>query len=245
MNKDKLFSILVVLLVVLVGYAAYQSASFRAEREISRIRADSAELHTQLDGIRTEVALRDSLKTAIRSVETTLRGEAGVLRDSIRSEEGRRQAAQLAVWNLRSTDDREVAFQEAFPQFAPTMRVTEYQRSPDELSVRYLMVPFGAASTFVTYKIRSDSYLEQNALFAQLDSVSQEVIALKDSVDVLNQLNQNALRMGMDTAFSRYGAITQDYIRELERPAFNVAVPSKWYLIGGTAAGFVLGTVIR
>ena len=245
MDKDKLFNLLVVVVVVVVGFAAYQRASFRAEREISRIRADSAALHTQLDAVRAEVALRDSLKAAIRGVETTLRGEAVVLRDSIRAEEVRRQAAQLAVWNLRSTDAREVAFQEAFPQFAPTMRVTEYQRSPDELSVRYLMVPFGAASTFVTYKIRSDSYMEQNALFAVLDSVNLQVISLKDSVEVLNQLNQNALRMGMDTAFSCYGAITQEYIRELERPAFSVNVPSKWYLIGGTAAGFVLGTVIR
>ena len=245
MDKDKLFPLLVGVLVVGVGYVAYQRASLRAEREISRIRADSAELHTRLDGIRAEVALRDSLRMTILSVESTLRGEAGELRESIRAEEARREAAQLAVWNLRSTDAREAAFQEAFPQFAPTMRVTEHQRSPDELSVRYLMVPFGAATTFVTYKNRSDSYMEQNQLFATLDSVNLEVISLKDSVDVLNRLNQDALRMGMDTAFSRYSAITQDYIRELERPALNIDVPSKWYLIGGTAAGFVLGTVIR
>ena len=245
MDKSKLIPWLLLAILILGGWAAYQAGNVRAQREIARIRADSAALHTELDAVRREVALRDSIVDEINAVETTLRGEAFALRDSIRAEESRREAQQIGVWTLRDTDSREALFRETFPQFAPTMRVTEYQRAPDELSIRYLMVPFGAAETFIEYKNRSDSFLEQVELFAQLDTVNMEVIELQDSIEVLQRMNQDALQMGMDTAFVRYQRLTQDYIAELERPTVNVEVPSYWYLIGGTVAGVVIGAAIR
>ncbi|HSH76401.1 MAG TPA: hypothetical protein VLA09_12005, partial [Longimicrobiales bacterium] len=119
------------------------------------------------------------------------------------------------------------------------------QPAPDLLPLRYLMVPFQTARTFVVYRQNSESFEAQRDALAELDSLNRRVIVLSDSVNVLTRLNAESFRMGMDSAFAQAQSLATDYIRELERPALNFEVPNRWALIGGAAAGIALGAAIR
>lgn len=245
MDKQRLLAPALVVLVLLALFAAYQTAGARAQAEIARIRQDSATLHMRVDSIRAVASIRDSLRTELEALDDVLRGEAEQLREDVMEMEASRASAQLGVWLLRGTDEVERQFRTAFPEFAEVMRVTEMQPAPDLLPLRYLMVPFQTARTFVVYRQNSESFEAQRDALAELDSLNRRVIVLSDSVNVLTRLNAESFRMGMDSAFAQAQSLATDYIRELERPALNFEVPNRWALIGGAAAGIALGAAIR
>jgi hypothetical protein len=225
-----------------VGFTRYQSW---AKEEIHRVQMEAATLRAQRDSITAVAAMRDSLRTVLSATADSLDERTDELRQRVATIEAGRVAAERAVWHLRTSDDTERAFQEAYPEFAPAMRMTEYQPSPEIPPLRYFMLPANTARTFMVYRLRSDSLTKTRDALFKLDTLNVSIIDLKDSIIVLGKLNERAFKIGYDSAFASSTRLTQDLVRELRKPRVNFNVPTLTGMAGALAAGLLVGIVVK
>lgn len=242
MGRNTLFGLGAAGLAVVLVFAAYQTARARAAEEIHRVEQEAATLRAQRDSIIAVAALRDSLSAEIRGVADSLGLEVDAVRRDIAQAEEERAEAQLDVWLLRSEDDVERRFREAFPEFASSMRVTEQAPEPGLLPLRYLMVPFQTARSFVTYRQNSESFEAQRDAFAAIDSMNMEIQSLQDSIIVLSEANEAAYRQGYADTFDRYTALSDDYVACLRRPRLDFG--NKWGYMAAGGVGVALGVLV-
>lgn len=231
-------------IVLLAGFAGLQSARLWARGEIDRVERQAEALRAQRDSILAVTGLRDSLKITLDRAAQELELETDGLRSRIARMEGERARAQLAVWELRTNNAVEADFARAFPEFAPAMRATSLL-TPDGDSLSYLMLPTRFHQSFIIYRRNSDSFESQRDSFALLDDRNREIIGLKDSIIVLSELNEDAFRLGYDSAFSVSRQLQADYVKLLRQPRFALNVPTLTTVAGALGVGFVLGFVVK
>lgn len=87
------------------------------------------------------------------------------------------------------------------------------------------------------------NYKEQKHKLETLDTLNLTVNSLQEKVLVLEKEKSEAYKVGYDSAFTNYIDISKLYINELEKPRFEL--PHWIAIIGGTAAGIVIGTQLN
>jgi hypothetical protein len=232
-----------------VGVLAFGAVAFVAYRSsaeaLHRVEMEAAALRAQRDSIRAVANLRDSLRTVITATTDSLRQRTDSLRLSVARIEAGREAAERAVWHLRDSDATERAFREAYPEFAPAMRVTEYQQDPNGPALNYLMLPTNTARSFIVYRLRADSLELVRDSLLLLDTLNVAVIGLKDSVITLTRLNEDAFRIGFDSASAAFERLRADFETLARKPRLGFNVPTLGGMLAALGVGFVVGFVVH
>jgi hypothetical protein len=231
-------------IAVLLGISGFLSARLWARGEIDRVERQAEMLRAQRDSILAVTGLRDSLKLVLDASAIRLENETDLLRQQIGAIETARARAQLAVWELRTMNDTERRFAEAFPEFAPAMRATTVASAEGD-SIHYLMFPTNFTRSFIIYRQNSDAFEAQRDSLLTLDAKNQEIIGLKDSIIVLTEANEQAYRLGYDSAFSVSQQLQAEYVKLLRQPRFGVNVPTLASLAGALGVGFAVGFVVK
>lgn len=243
MDKSRVLAVVTVVLIGVVGYAAYQTARLWAQEEIRSVEEEARAVRAQRDSILIANEVRDSIGAELDAVADSLGAETDFLRARVEEMEAERAEQQLAVWQLRTADDTEREFAQVYPEFAPAMRATELV-TDDGDSIRYIMLPTNFARSFMVFRQNSDAFEAQRDSLLVLDEKNVQIIELQDSIQVLTAANADALRIGYDSAFARYEERTEEYIRLLDQPRFRFDVPTVTGLLGATAVGIVLGVTL-
>lgn len=245
MSRSKQIAIGFALVVAVALFAGFQTARLWARAEVARVEAEAEAIRAQRDSILTATAIRDSVRASVERAVSGLSAETQELRLKIAAMEQARAQAQRDVWLLRTSDDTEREFRTAFPEFADAMRMTELRPTPDAPSLRYLMVPANFARSFIIYRRNSEAYEAQRDSLAKLDDLNGQIIALQDSIATLLALNEQAFRMGYDSAYAMFERRTADYISLLQKPRFQLDVPTASTVVGSAAVGALLATLLR
>ena len=231
-----------------VGVVAFGAVAFVAYRSsaeaIHRVEMEAAALRAQRDSIRAVANLRDSLRTVITATTDSLRQRTDSLRLSVARIEAGREAAERAVWHLRDSDATERAFREAYPEFAPAMRVTQYQ-DPGGPVLNYLMLPTNTTRSFIVYRLRADSLELVRDSLLLLDTLNVAVIGLKDSVITLTRLNEDAFRIGFDSASAAFERLRAEFETLARKPRLGFNVPTLGGMLAALGVGFVVGFVVH
>lgn len=239
MDKDRLRAVAggVILVVLAIAFLTYRSSA----EEIRRVQLEAAILRAQRDSIRAVAELRDSLRTLLSRTADSLDERTDSLRERVAAIESGREAAERAVWHLRTSDETEGAFRKAYPEFAPAMRVTEYKPDPAAPPLRYLMLPTNTARSFMVYRLRADSLELTRDALTQIVSLRDSVVGLKDSIITLGRLNEAAFRVGYDSAYASFERLRDDYIKLAKQPRFAFNAPTLTTVAGALAVGFAVG----
>ena len=205
MDRGKLVGGLIGLVVVVAVavFAAYQAAKLSAQAEIHRAELERETARAERDSILAVTALRDSFKVETQRTIDSIAVATSDIRRFVDSVERDRAAEQLRVRLLRSNDAVEQRVREVFPEFAGAMRVTEDRTDPD-VPIEYIGFPVQFASAFMIYRQNAEAFEVQRDSLAMLDTLNLEIIALKDSIITLTELNEETFRLGFDSAFARY-----------------------------------------
>ena len=227
--------------LLVVGALAFLTYRSSAE-EIHRVQLEAATLRAQRDSIRAVAELRDSLRTVLGRAADSLDQRTDSLRERVAAIEAGREAAERAVWHLRTSDETEREFRQAYPEFAPSLRMTEYQPDPEIPALRYIMLPANTAKSFIVYRLRADSLELTRDGLRQIVSLRDSVIGLKDSIITLTSLNASMFRVGYDSAFAGFERLREDYIKLAQQPRFGFNLSTVSTVAGALAVGFVVGS---
>ena len=242
-GTKKLLIALGAVAVVLLVVVANLIAQLGGQEKIHQAEVEAAQVRAQRDSITAVVAARDSMRQVVEVQAVQLTGEANDLRVQVAAAEQARATAQLGVRRLRTSEATEQRFRETFPEFSEAMRVTEVAPPEDPaFSIKYIMVPSNFAQTFIIDHQNSASFEAQRDSLRVLDSLNLEIIALKDSITHLVELNADAYRVGYDSAFTKFEQRTAEYISLLREPRFRLDVPSLSVILGSAAIGVAIGT---
>jgi hypothetical protein len=243
-SKTRLIFVVILVVAGLVLFAGVQTARLWTRTEVRRVEMERDSVRIERDSILLITALRDSVRAEVRRAVDSMIGTTDALRRRVDSMENARARAQLEVRLLRTNDAVEQRVRQTFPEFANAMRVTVDHTDP-ELPIEYIGFPVRFAEAFVIYRQNAESFEEQRDSLQMLDSLNVEVLALKDSIITLTELNERTFRVGYDTMYARYEARTDEYIRLLNQPRFKLDVPAVTALVGSMAAGVLVGTLIN
>lgn len=234
----------IVVVAGVVVFAGVQTARLWARTEVRRVELERDSVRMERDSILMITAIRDSARAEVRRVVDSVIGTTNNLRRRIDSMETARARAQLEVRLLRTNDSVEQRVRETFPEFAGAMRVT-VDRTDPEFPIEYIGFPVRFAEAFVILRQNARAFEEQRDSLQMLDSLNVEVIALKDSIITLTELNERTFRAGYDSVYARYEARTDEYIRLLNQPRFKLDIPAVSAMVGSLAAGVLVGTLIN
>ena len=227
--------------LLVVGALAFLTYRSSAE-EIHRVQLEAATLRAQRDSIRAVAELRDSLRTVLGRAADSLDQRTDFLRERVAAIEAGREAAERAVWHLRTSDETEREFRQAYPEFAPSLRMTEYQPDPEIPALRYVMLPANTAKSFIVYRLRADSLELTRDALQHIVALRDSVIGLKDSIITLTRLNETTFRVGYDSAFAGFERRQEDYIKLAQQPRFGFNMPTVGTVAGALAVGFLVGS---
>jgi hypothetical protein len=173
--------------------------------------------------------------------------ETATLRQEVRELESRRQVAQLSVRRLRQPAELLERLRTTFPEMAGsawgTTEIMDDSEAP-AIGVQYLLVPLWFSETFIIDHQNSKSYLAQRDRLHNVDSLQQRTIALKDTIIVLEKEKTEAFRVGYDSAYKKYEALNEDYIKVLKNPRVALKLPGLAAILGSAAAGVAVGAVV-
>lgn len=233
-----------IILAAVAIAGAYYLGSEKNEKEIARVKQQVQGMKQQRDSIKTLVALKDSLQNILQKRVAELETDAGHLREQVKALEELRKEKQLNVRRLKTPDDLKNKFAKTFPELPEDkIKLFEEYIPAADLSVKYFGVPLWFSETFIIDHQNSLSYKQQKDKLQDLDSLNVQVIALNKQVLVLEKEKSEAYKVGYDSAYANYMSISKLYIKELEKPRFDW---THWgAIIGGTAAGVLLGTQIK
>jgi len=226
------------LALIAVALAYFIGSSGNAE-EIARVERERIRMQLQRDSIQTVVAFKDSLQNILHDRINTLQTDAEGMRKHIELLEEIRMKEQIEVRYLSSINDLERKFLETFPEI-PKEKLkifAQYDKQYD-ISVDYLGIPLWFSETFIIDHQNAENYTMQIADFHKLDSLNIVVSSLKDSLYYLEKEKSLAYKTGYDSAYSKYMNVSKLYLRELNKPRFELP---HWgaVLVGGVAGYFI------
>ncbi len=232
-----------ILLAVVLMVIAYFLGSNANKEEIARVEAQRQDMKSQRDSIKAFVALNDTMQQILQKRITELETDAVNLREQVRGLEKIRKKDQLEVRMLRTPDDLKVKFASTFPELpVEKIKIFEEYVSEVDISLQYFGVPLWFSETFIIDHQNSISYKSQKNKLESLDSLNMRVISLQDTVLLLEKEKSEAYRIGYDSAYVHYMEVSNLYMDELKKPRFDW--PHWGAIIGGTAAGILIGTQI-
>ena len=233
-----------ILLAVVLVVIAYLLGSNANKEEIARVEAQRQDMKSQRDSIKAFVALKDTMQQILQKRITELESDADNLREQVRILETVRNKEQLEVRMLKTPDDLKNKFASTFPELpVEKIKIFEEYVSEVDISLQYFGVPLWFSETFIIDHNNSINFEKQNIKLASLDTLNLRVISLQDKVLVLEKEKSEAYRVGYDSAYVHYMEISKLYINELEKPRFEL--PHWGAIIGGTAAGILIGTQLK
>lgn len=233
-----------ILLAVVLVVIAYLLGSNANKAEIARVEAQRQDMKSQRDSIKAFVAFKDTMQQILQKRITELETDADNLREQVRILETVRKKEQLEVRMLKTPDDLKNKFASTFPELPEEkIKIFEEYVSEVDISLQYFGVPLWFSETFIIDHNNSINYEKQNIKLASLDTLNLRVISLQDKVLVLEKEKSEAYRVGYDSAYVHYLEISKLYINELEKPRFDW--PHWGAIIGGTAAGILIGTQFK
>jgi hypothetical protein len=246
MLKRALITVSIVAAVLAFGFT-YVLARFRDRDAIVRAQATMEQLRVQRDSLQRHVEKLDSATVVLEGRADSLVDEAAMLRREVRELETERQAAQLSVRRLRRPADLLDRLRTTFPEMAGsawgTTEVIDDSEVP-AIGIQYLLVPLWFSETFIIDHQNSKSYLAQRDRMHDVDSLQQQTIALKDTIIVLEKEKTAAFRVGYDSAYKKYEALHEDYIKVLKNPRIALKLPGAAAILGSAAAGVVVGAAV-
>ncbi|OGU75257.1 MAG: hypothetical protein A2V93_00940 [Ignavibacteria bacterium RBG_16_34_14] len=232
----KLFTVVIICLVIVLLILAYFGGLWQNKEKIHAAELEMEQLRSMRDSLLTVVAYRDSLELLIGEQISSKKDEAEVLRQEVSRLEEVRKEKQFTIRSLRKKEDIQNKFKETFPEVANSdWGVTEVFNEKYGVGIEYLLIPLWFNETFIIDHNNSKLYQAQKDKLLLVDSLNQFVIILQDSVLVLEKLNRKAYENGYNTAYVKYEELNQKYISELQKGKID------W---GLQAAGFVGGGVI-
>jgi hypothetical protein len=242
--KTAFYTISGLAIVLLVALVWFWARSIDEDR-IRELETEMVNLRASRDSITTVVAYKDSLQAIIRDRTDELQAEAQDLRDEVDRLEDQRREKELEVRRLNTFAAEEGKFLETFPALRNTARLMTVRR--DEFDLQFIGIPLAATETFVIDHQDALSYRAQRDTLLQLDALNQEVVALKDSVFILEQEKTQAYAAGYADAFGKYEALNAEYIATLQNPCVDVFPNQSTAIIAGgigLVAGVALGAVV-
>lgn len=241
MLKNALPWILLAVVLVVIAYILGSNAN---KEEIARVEAQRQDMKSQRDSIKAFVALKDAMQQILQKRITELETDTDNLREQVKILETVRKKEQLEVRMLKTPDDLKIKFASTFPELPEEkIKIFEEYVSEVDISLQYFGVPLWFSETFIIDHNNSINYEKQNIKLAALDTLNLRVISLQDKVLVLEKEKSEAYRVGYDSAYVHYMEISKLYINELEKPRFDW--PHWGAIIGGTAAGILIGTQLK
>ena len=242
--KTAFYVISVVAIVLLIGLVWLWARSVDKER-IQELETEMVRLESTRDSILTVVAYKDSLQSMIGDRTRALESEADDLRDEVDRLEDERREQELAVRRLDSFAAEEAKFLETFPALRNTARLMTVTRAGFDL--QFIGIPLAATETFVIDRQDALSYRAQRDSLEQLDLLNQDIVALKDSLFILEREKTEAYSRGYTDAFGKYEALNAEYVASLQNPCVSVFPNSSTAFIAGglgVVAGVALGAVV-
>jgi hypothetical protein len=241
----RLIPLIAATLVITVAIAALARAMLGDRRAVARAVSEAQALAGERDSLLTVVRETERQRAALalerQSRETVIAG----LLDSLDALERDRAAAQLGVRQIRTTSALMDRLRAAFPELGDSAwGLTTVPLEPgDTLGLEYLMVPVWFAETFAIDRANAASWRAQKQKLESVDSLRLTVTALQDSIAQLDRAAALAYSAGYQSAYDSYGALSQRYIAQLERPRFSLGSALNFILGAGT--GLVVGELIH
>jgi hypothetical protein len=242
--KTAFYTISGLAIVLLVALVWFWARSIDEDR-IHELESEMVNLRASRDSIKTVVAYKDSLQAIVQDRTNDLQAEAEDLRAEVDRLEEERREQEFDVRRLDSFAAEEAEFLETFPALRNTARLMTVRR--DEFDLQFIGIPLAATETFVIDHEDAQNYRAQRDTLLQLDELNQEVVALKDSLFLLEQEKTQAYAAGYADAFGKYEALNAEYISTLQNPCVDVFPNQSTAIIAGgvgLVAGVALGAVV-
>ena len=239
--KNALIAVSALALLLVLGITFFGARSINKER-IAQLEKELVVVQARRDSIQTVVAYKDSLQNLLREQVAIKTQEADRLREDVARMEDERLGQELAVRRLDSFNAVEKRFLDTFPELSGSAMKETVMRAG--LPFTYIRMPMVATATFVIDRQDALSYRAQRDTLLALDSLQTTVIALKDSLFVLEEEKSAAYKFGYDDAFARYEALNQEYIGVLSRPPSVSLFPNKTTAYVSGALGIVVGVAV-
>ncbi len=192
----------------------------RVEKEVEDYSREQGELKKTVEDISVE---RDSLKNKVAVLETE------------------RKQKKLDVRRLRDSDAELQKLISTYRQLNER-NVFIFEHPINEsgtLKMNYAGIPASFLETFIIEHNNSKIYLEQRDLYADASVLADSIITLQDSINILQEKKTEIYKDAYEGAYQAYMKIHGDYIKELEKPRFEL--PHWGAIVGGAAAGYLLG----
>ena len=246
MLKNALIAVSVIAGLLAIGLT-YLLASNINKEEINRAEREMEQMRASRDSIQTVVAYKDSLQKMMQTQVTRLQSETEQLRTQVGRMEEDRAQEQLDVRSIRKPEELQRRFAETYPEVAYSdWGITEVRNEETGLELQYLLIPFNFTETFIIDHQNSLSYQKQRDTLLVVDSLQQEMGALKDSLFALEREKAEAYKDIYAEAFANYNALNEDYIQVLKRPPkIEWGLPQWGTVAAGVGAGILLGTQIK
>ncbi len=243
MLKKTLVAVSVFAVLLLIALS-WLTARYVDQEEINRARLEMQQLRASRDSILTVVAFKDSLQQLLQEKIDEKQVIVANLRMQVDLLEQRRQADQLTVRTIRKEEELQKRLEQTFPEMAGSdWGVTEVYNEEQDISLRYLLIPFWFSETFIIDHQNSLNYQAQRDKLLQVDSLQSTVIALKDSVFTLEKQKSEAFKAGYDQAYAKYDSLNSKYIALLQKPPqITFGIPQWSAILAGYGLG--IGTAV-
>jgi hypothetical protein len=244
MLKKALILVSIVAILLALGFT-YVFARFRDKAAIERAQLELQQLRGQRDSLTRFVAVRDSLQQGLELSSDSLITRIDFLRRQVRDLEADRRGQQLSVRQLRRPKDLQDRLRTTYPEMAASdWGVTDVMNEEQAVEIQYLLVPLWFSETFIIDHQNSVNYASQVGRLNTMDSLHQQTITLKDQILVLEREKTEAFRTGYDSAYTKYEALNQDYIKLLKNPRVSLKWTGPAALLGSAAAGVLVGVAV-
>lgn len=237
---------LLLVAVVVVGLGLLLGVLDWGDRKaIAQAQAEHAVLEAQRDSLLHVVQAYDAAQDTLSAERRGHERVITLLRDSVDALERVRDAAQLAVREIRTTGALLDRFRATYSVLGDSVaRLTTVPLEPgDTIGLEYLMVPAWFAESFIIDHQNAASWRDQRDDLLVLDSLRLAVVQLQDSITQLTRAQALTYRSGYDSAFGAYEALQPRYLAELRRP--RVQAGSPFGVLPGTGTGILAAGLIR
>lgn len=232
---------LIALVIVFIVVFAYLGGWWQNKEKIHRAELEMEKMRYMKDSLETEVRFRDTLQVKLKLEANAYKNEAYALRSQVVMLEEKRKEEQLSVRRLSKKEDLQIKLRQTFPEMAEAdWGVTEVLNEQYGVSLEYLLVPLWFSETFIIDHQNAASWKAQKDKLLMVDSLNIQIIALKDSIYTLEQLNRQAYEKGYMIAFFKYDSLNREYINELKKSKIDWGWQSAG-IIGGGVIGFLIG----
>lgn len=245
MIKKALIVVSAVAILLAVGFT-YVAARFVDKKAIERAHLEMDQLRGQRDSLTRFVAVKDSMQRIMERASDSLVVETASLRRQVRDLEQKRAEQQLAVRMIAAPEGLRARLESTFPEVAASdWAIVEVLNKEQDVSLQYLRMPLWFSETFIIDHQNSTNYAAQIGRLHQMDTLQQQTVALKDSILTLEKDKSAAYKAGYDSAYTKFEALNQDYIKLLKNPRLSLKWTGPVTVLGSAAAGLLIGVAVN